>query len=569
MVFCKAVNILKTSRFRLGILVTLLTAMSAVSLGQNTVIQQEQLEQARQREKLRHLRLQPRPDSPITGIESFVPAESAVSQGPSFLIRQVQLDMDHAAFPFLYPYAQACENKRMNLTDIQQLANTMNEVLLNRGYATSRVMIPEQNLADGILHLVVQTGRIRAVRYGEGSAKLPWRTAFPSREGDILNVHLMEQGIEQMKRLSSQDVHLRLVPAEEPGQTDIELAIQRTQPVHGVLSVDDSGLPRTGRIQLSADISIDNPFYGNDYLQIGLNGDGMRSGHERGTRMRRIYYRIPSGKDTFSLSYSSSRYHQTVHNIPTDFISSGKSNSSTLSWEHLMSRSQHQKTILDVSIHKRNAHYYINDLEIAVQALHTTALGVGVSQTVYDGQDVWYGRLGYRMGVGWLGAMPENPYKDGPKTRYHMWLWDIEYRHPFRMGNRPAAYTSSMHGQWTMHGERLYGVDMLSIGNRYTVRGFDGEMTLMAENGWYWRQELSSRIDAWHSDVYFGIDIGAVYGPAVEDLVGRTLIGAVLGMRGQFASGITYDAFIGMPLYKPDGHRTGRVTTGAAVSWRF
>ena len=206
-------------------------------------------------------------------------------------------------------------------------------------------------------------------------------------------------------------------------------------------------------------------------------------------------------------------------------------------------------------------------MEIPVQTLHTTALEIGLSQQLYHGEDMWYGRLAHRMGLGWFGAMPENTYEDGPKTRYHMWLLDMDYRHAFTMGHRPAAYTSSLHGQWTAKGDRLYGVDMLSIGNRYTVRGVDGEMAVMAESGGYWRNELSSRIESLHSDIYLGVDTGAVYGPATEELLGHTLVGAVLGMRGDFPSGISYDAFIGCPLYKPDGYRTDRVTTGITLSW--
>lgn len=150
-----------------------------------------------------------------------------------------------------------------------------------------------------------------------------------------------------------------------------------------------------------------------------------------------------------------------------------------------------------------------------------------------------------------------------------MWLLDVDYRHPFMMGHRQAVYTSSFHGQWTAGGDRLYGVDMISMGNRYTVRGFDGEMTLMAESGWYWRNELASEIAQLHSQVYVGLDVGAVYGPAVEDLLGHTLVGTVVGLRGDFLSGISYDAFIGCPLYKPDGYHTDRVTTGLTLSWRF
>lgn len=261
------------------------------------MLQQEQLEQARQQATLRDNRLQSRPFSAIPVHDIPVITEESPQAGPSFWIRHVQLDMDDSSFQFLSSYTHECENKNVNVKKINQLVHDMNEELLRRGYATSRVIIPEQNIADGVLRLQVQAGRIHQVRYSEGSAPLPWRTAFPIWEGDILNVHLLEQGVEQMKKLSSQDVSLRLIPAETPGQSDIELTIHRTTPVHGILSLDDSGLTDTGRWQFSADIGIDNPFYGNDYLQIDLNGDVMADGYERGTRGQQIYYRIPYGKE--------------------------------------------------------------------------------------------------------------------------------------------------------------------------------------------------------------------------------------------------------------------------------
>ena len=72
------------------------------------------------------------------------------------------------------------------------------------------------------------------------------------------------------------------------------------------------------------------------------------------------------------------------------------------------------------------------------------------------------------------GAQEEKTYPNAPKTRYRLWLVDVDYVHPFTFGHRPATFTSSLHGQWTMNDQRLYGVDMISMGGRYTVRGFDG-----------------------------------------------------------------------------------------------
>lgn len=109
----------------------------------------------------------------------------------------------------------------------------------------------------------------------------------------------------------------------------------------------------------------------------------------------------------------------------------------------------------------------------------------------------------------------------------------------------------------------------MSIGNRYTVQGFDGERTLLGESGWYVRNEVASYIPRIHSSVYVNLDVGAVYGPSTDILTGRFIAGTALGIRGQFKSGLFYDAFVGVPLYKPSGYVTDHVTTGFQAGIRF
>lgn len=69
-------------------------------------------------------------------------------------------------------------------------------------------------------------------------------------------------------------------------------------------------------------------------------------------------------------------------------------------------------------------------MEIPVQAMDTTSLEVGLSDRIYLGNSTLYLRLAHRQGMGWLGAQKESPYSDGPKTRYKMWLVDMDYKSP-------------------------------------------------------------------------------------------------------------------------------------------
>lgn len=170
---------------------------------------QEQLQQAREADAARNERLR-RPTVSMEGVTTNV-NPSIVPGGPSFFIREIQLDGMTDEFSFLHQYLKGKDHHHLDVAAINSMVQQMNQALLDKGYATSKVIIPEQNLAGGVLHLTLQLGRIHAVTYSEGSSPIPWRTAFPIGEGDVVKVPLLEQGLEQMKSLSSQDVMMKLV----------------------------------------------------------------------------------------------------------------------------------------------------------------------------------------------------------------------------------------------------------------------------------------------------------------------------------------------------------------------
>ena len=528
--------------------------------------QQEQLDQSRAQEEARQERLgeeraevvMPPPPS------SDLPADESVR----FHISQITIENQVERFRFLECIARPYVDKELSLSDINKLINAMNQSIMARGFSTSRIVVPEQNLSSGELHLVLLVGYINTVRFAEGSDTLYWKNLFPFHEEDILNVRDIEQGIEQAKRIPSQDISVQLLPSEQPQRTDVVLTVKRGKNFYGTISVDDSGLEDTGKLQWYTFIGIDQPFHKNDLLRIGMNLDGARDGYEKGTRGHNISYTYPYGRHTFSFSYQRSKYHQTVESIPYNFISAGDSNISTLSWDYVLHRSAAMKTSMDIRLRKRNAHSFLNDVELPIQAMHQTSMEVGFAERLYLQRDTLYFRLAHRFGLGWLGAQKEKPYDDAPKTLYRMWLLDVDFVHPFEFSHRPATFTTSFHGQYTMDDMRLYGVDMISMGNRYTVRGFDGEVTLMGTNGWYLRNELSTRFPKQKAELYLGLDVGAVYGYGTEVYNGHVIAGTVLGLRGAMDM-LSYDVFAAKPIQKPEGFRTSDVTYGFSLGMKF
>ena len=533
--------------------------------------QQEQLQQDRDTQRERNLRLDAERVGTVVSEPALIDVPSD-KNGTFFYIKQIQLDGVPKELSFLSKIARKHEQKYVTVSDITNIRNAFQRKLLDKGYVTSQVYIPEQNLNAGTLQFMVMPGRVEDIRYSASSAHGPWRTAFSVRSGDILNIRDVEQGLEQMKRVSSQSVTMKLLPGTAVGTSIIELSIKQDKPVHGSISFDNSGLESTGVYQGSFTTSFDQVFRANDTFTMSLSGDLSGSGSIKGTRAASLNYVIPHGKDTFSLSFSKSRYHQTIQSNPYDFTYSGKSTTMKAKWNHVWSRTQREKRAFDISISTRHNHRFINDMELPVQALRTTSMEFGVSNRKYIGNATLYSRLGFQWGIGALGAQPEHKASvamGGPTSRYHMWLVDVDYRKPFIMGHRPASFTSSFHGQWVQGGKRVYSVDTINIGNRYSIYGFDGEYTLMGDSGWYVRNEVSSVIPRLNTEVYLGLDVGAVYGKSTEALVGKTIAGTALGVRGNYASGLLFDAFVSTPLYKPQGYHTKKFYSGFTVGYRF
>lgn len=61
------------------------------------------------------------------------------------------------------------------------------------------------------------SARAGELRFAEPDLWGTWRTAFPTRSGELLNLRDLEQGLEPMKRVSRQDVDMQVVPTATPG----------------------------------------------------------------------------------------------------------------------------------------------------------------------------------------------------------------------------------------------------------------------------------------------------------------------------------------------------------------
>ncbi len=446
------------------------------------------------------------------------------------------------------------------------IVKRLNAQFMERGYITTRLGVPEQDMTKGEFRLKLIRGVIRNIRFSDPAVYGTWRNAFPLHPGDLLNVRDLEQGLEQMKGVPSQEVDIKLDPGDIPGQSDVIISVKRGKFWRTSQSLNDSGSLSTGKRQYSVNLSLDNPLGVNDILTVGASHDAEYS-PLYSTEGYNYYYAFPYEYWTFAFSANTYRYHQTVYGITQNFDYSGASYSLGLDIQRVIHRGRFGKTSLQFKVNQYHGESFIENVEIEVQRRDATNAEIALLHRHYLGKAQIDLSLGYRQGMRWLSATrdPEGTGPDRPTHFYKMAIGEANISLPFQFAI-PLRYSGTFRGQYTQ--DNLFYADTFAVGNRWTVRGFDGERSLAAESGYLIRNELEAPIAQTGQAIYAGLDYGYVDGQSNVYLPGKRLIGAALGMRGAW-KGFSYDFSGGWPLDKPEGFRSDNSVFAFQVNCQF
>lgn len=496
--------------------------------GEDTFIIQQQRQEALEQQ------LTPSaPDVRLSAPGSFAHKINFPVETPCFQIKQTELK-GADALPHWLPLqkiANGAVGHCLGAKGINLLMSTLQNRLVDHGYVTTRVLAPSQDLKSGILRLVIIPGVVRHVRLTPDSDDyIQLYSSFPAHEGSLLDLRDIEQGLENMQRLPGVQADMEIVPGEQPGESDILITRKQDKYWRLGFSLDDSGTRSTGRYLGGITFSLDNPFSLSDLLYVSATHNFPHYGG-KGSKNYTAHYSVPFGYWQFSVTASDYDYHQTVAGAVEDYQYSGESQNLGMQLSRVLHRNGTQKTVLTYDVQARRSRNYINDTEIQVQRRQTAAWRLGLQHRHYISQATLDAGVSWQRGTRWFGAQPAPEEIFGEATALSKILqMNASFNLPFTLAEQPFSY--SFRYQRQLSNTPLTPQEQFAIGNRWTVRGFDGERTLNASNGWYIRNDLAWRTPLPEQELYLGMDYGEVGGAGSEYLVGRHLAGGVVGLRG-------------------------------------
>ncbi|WP_197346011.1 ShlB/FhaC/HecB family hemolysin secretion/activation protein [Ralstonia pseudosolanacearum] len=526
-------------------------------------LQEKQADQARDRANARPDVFTP--PAPAQAISlSALPKET-----PCFPIQGIVLEDN--VFNWLPYLLQPVNGQCVGKQALEAIELQANNALIEHGYVTSRVLIPQQNLAAGTLRLKVLPGRIGAIRNASDD-NIGWASmALLAGPGDLLNQRDLDQALETVRRLPGQsEASFDIVPGAHIGESDIVFKPGTEKRWHATLSADNTGMKNTGKYQMSGSLVIDSPLHLYDQLAISASSNTDRGAATQGTRSYSINWSVPVGYATVFVGANRSRYRQTVAGFEDPIVYSGQSSEVNLGISGVLHRDATSRTGAQFKVFRKINRNYLDDTEIEVQRRDVVGYEASMSHRHYLGPVALDG------GIAWRETLPDHSNVPGVVQgdptyggRSQIETANASLYWPFKIASQVFEFSSN----WAIQHARtrVLPSDYFTIGNRYTVRGFDGQLTLAAEDGWYWRNELAWRVAG--QAIYGGIDVGKVHGPSAESLLGEQLVGAVIGVRGRVPSGryatVNYDLSFGWPLSKPAGFRTERPAVMAQVGVEF
>lgn len=502
-------------------------------------------------------------------------AMSASQASPCFPLSQIILEGEGAEYfqEALYAVTKgsnAAIGKCVSIKDIQDIAAQVQNFIIEKGWVTTRVLLPMQDLRSKQLRLKLVSGTIQDVQLVNQKATplTHWRV-LPLQAGKMLNLRDMEQTLENLKHAPSVKANITIEPAAPPhakvGESMVNIHTPAAYPLRMTLFADDAGSNTTGKYQGGVTVAYDNLLKLNDVFYITFNHPLRGKSHPQGSNKGYAgHYSLAVDYWKFTANSRLSDYYQMVPGVNQIYEYAGNTQHYEAELDRILYRDGVRKAGVFGGVFLDKGKQFIEGIFIELQNRRTAGWKAGIHYKAFMGNRVLDINVACRRGTGAFGARSApQEFMGGGTSRFKMITADGTFITPFASEWR---YIATVRLQ--QHGTLLTPQESFSIGNRQTVRGFDEKMSLLAESGGFLRNEwIRDNLYAGQAG-YLGIDYGRVAGPSSKLLNGNWIAGAVVGLRGGKGN-FNYEFFIGTPLKKPSNLKTNHVVAGFSVHYQI
>jgi len=377
----------------------------------------------------------------------------------------------------------------LGVAQLNELLKVITDHYIEKGLVTSRAYLPQQDLSTGHLRVLVVEGRLESLKGEEGS-RLSARElamAFPGKTGELVNLREIEQLVDQLNRLPSNQAQMELAPGKAVGGSDVLVKNTPQKPWRAGLSRSNDGQRSTGEQQWGTTFDWDSPLGLADQLTLRGGHDAV-SDHQHTSNNAMLNYSLPWGWWNFSYSYSQSEYRSLAQANGFNFKQTGDSQSHQLRAERVIYRDATSKTSLSTGLSHLRTNNFIEDSKLALSSNRLSEVQFGINHGRRVGSAFVNLDLGLQNGIGAFDAQGNgHPGPGQQDARYRKYTATLSYLQPFKLWGESFSFSSLMTGQRSE--DVLFSPQRTSLGGLSSIRGYK-DQSLSGDSGGYWRNDL-------------------------------------------------------------------------------
>ena len=174
--------------------------------------------------------------------------------------------IESAVYPFLGP--------KKSFADVQAAQQALGEIYKEQGYSFANILIPEQDVDNGVVNLNVVEGKVSRVKisgnkyFSRGEIRKKLTALEAGQPADLPKIQ------EQLARLNRENPNLSVVPIARPGKdpetVEIELRVKDELPFRAGFELNGRNSPDTSRTRASVNLGYSNLWQKNHNLSTSF-----------------------------------------------------------------------------------------------------------------------------------------------------------------------------------------------------------------------------------------------------------------------------------------------------------
>jgi hemolysin activation/secretion protein len=321
------------------------------------------------------------------------------------------------------------EGRSATLEQLKQIADKITEIYLNRGYITTRAVLPPQTITAGVVQIQVIEGKLGDIQV-EGTKRLH-PSYIRSRIRLGAGMPLSTASLEDQLRLLRVDplfdnVEASLRAGDREGESILIVRVTEANPFQSSFSIDNYSPPSVGSERLGVSLR---------HRNVTGNGDELAGAYYRSLGDSDVFdfsYRIPLNAMNGTLQLRAGPNRNSIVQAPFNtFDISGKSHLFEVSYRQPLRRTPIEEFALSAGLTYQTSRTFVGGIPTPFGSgpdsngvTTTTAIKLGQDYIRRDPQGAWAVRSQFTIGTSLFDATQnEGSVPDG---MFLSWLGQVQ-----------------------------------------------------------------------------------------------------------------------------------------------